>query len=64
EGDEMMVVVVMELMFSWCGGCGEEMEAEMGMGVTWDGSDDDVGCGGDNGGGGRRRRQICQENGG
>ncbi|GJS58935.1 hypothetical protein Tco_0653719 [Tanacetum coccineum] len=63
-GDEMMVVVVMELMFSWCDCCGEEMEAEVGMGVAWDGSGGDVGCGGDRDGGGRRRRQICQKKGG
>nr|GEW07151.1 ATP-dependent DNA helicase PIF1-like [Tanacetum cinerariifolium] len=31
EGDEMMVVVVVELVFSWCGGCGGEMEAEVAM---------------------------------
>ncbi|GKA78706.1 ubiquitin carboxyl-terminal hydrolase 13 [Tanacetum coccineum] len=72
----MMVVVVVELVFSWCGGCGEEMEAEVRMvlaewwrrgddvGVAWDGSGGDVGCGGDNDGGGRRQRQICQEKGG
>ncbi|GJX42290.1 hypothetical protein Tco_0257280 [Tanacetum coccineum] len=59
EGDEMMVVVVVELVFPCCGGCGEEMEAEVGMVLAewWRRGDDVVLCagwGGDKGGGGDR----------
>ncbi|GJW45207.1 hypothetical protein Tco_0074006 [Tanacetum coccineum] len=55
----MMVVVVMELVFSWCGGCGVEMKAEVGMVFAewWRRSDDVVlsaGWVGGEGGGGDR----------
>ncbi|GKE01618.1 hypothetical protein Tco_1389601 [Tanacetum coccineum] len=51
----MMVVVVVELLFSWCGGCGEEIQAEWGW--CWLSGDDVVLCvgwGGGEGGGGDR----------
>ncbi|GKB20003.1 hypothetical protein Tco_0853926 [Tanacetum coccineum] len=48
----MMMVVVVELVFSWCGGYGEEMEAEVGVVLAewWRRGDDVVLCAGWGGG--------------